>query len=143
MKRIKILLSFIFLFTVCHAQQNKSDSLKIIIETAPDDTVKVNLLLDLSKSYFNSDPVAAIFYGNKAKTLAEQLNFQKGAGYALKNIGLASQRQGKYVDALDNWQQSLKVFESINFKLAIANLEQNLGTIYFDQSDDEKAWNIF
>ncbi|MFI5220565.1 MAG: adenylate/guanylate cyclase domain-containing protein, partial [Bacteroidia bacterium] len=82
-------------------------------------------------------------YGEKAKTLAEKLNYQRGVGYALKNIGLANQRQGNYVNALNSWEQSLKVFDEINFKKGIANLQQNLGTIYFDQSDDEKALDHF
>lgn len=140
MKRLQVCLC-VAMILVCGmvVAQDKSDSLKNVIAKAPDDTAKVELLLALSKSYFNSDPMSAIFYAEKAKTLAEKLNYTVGVGYALKNVGLANQRQGKYLEALNSWNQSLQVFESIDFKKGEANLLQNIGTIYFDQADDEKA----
>lgn len=141
MKKKIFFLYFIFANTfmwVC-AQDNKSDSLKNVISKTPDDTVKVDLLLALSKSYFNSDPPAGILYANKAKILAEQLNYQKGVGYALKNIGLVHYFQANYKEAFFFWQQSLSVFQRIHFGKGEANILQNLGNIYFDQGQEEKA----
>lgn len=141
MKRQKACLSVLLFFicNFCSAQENKSDSLKNIIAAASDDTAKVEMLLALSKSYFSSDPMAGIFYANKAKLLAEKLNYQRGAGYALKNIGLVHYFQSNYKEAFFFWQQSLKVFENIHFKKGEANLLQNIGNIYFDQGQTEKA----
>lgn len=143
--KIKIFCVFFLVVVVkfCTAQENKSDSLKSILSSAPDDTSKVELLLTLSRSYFSTDPLAAIFYATKAKTLSEKLNYPKGKGYALKNIGLVHYFQSNYEEAHNFWQQSLKVFEDMRFRKGEANLLQNLGNIYYDQGQDEKALEYY
>ncbi len=133
----------LFLRVTCVAQNPELDSLKLAIASAKEDSSKVNSMLLLSKNYLGISPEEALKIAREAKGLAVKLNFKTGIGYAQKNEGLAYQRQGNYIDALEAWQQSLKTFEEINFKPGIANLQQNLGTIYFDQAQDEKALDHF
>jgi adenylate cyclase len=142
-RRIFLLMFLLIIWNFCSAQENKSDSLKKIIELAPNDTAKVDLLLALSKSYFSTDPTAAIFYAEKAKTLGEKLNYQKGIGYALKNIGLVYWFQSNHEKAHFYFQQSLKIFQDIHFIKGEANLFQNIGNIYYDQGQDEKALEYY
>lgn len=97
----------------------------------------------LGKTYFSSDPQEAIKYNTQAKELADQIKFQKGAAYALKNIGIAYYVQGKYVEALSQWQQSLAIFDSIKDKMGVANLLSNLGVVHFNQGDDAKALEYY
>lgn len=143
MKKFALLILGWLVFSSQSPGQSNIDSLKTVISRAQDDSTKVDQLLQLSKGLLDVSPLDAILYANQAHDLAEKLNYRKGAGYALKNKGLGYQRQGKYLEALENWQESLKVFESINFQQGQANILQNLGTIYFDQADDEKALEYF
>lgn len=103
------------------------------------DTTQVNTYLQQSKERFNDNPAKAITLAIEAKKLAEKINFPKGRAYALKNIGIAYYFQGKYVEALDNYTQSLNQFKEIKDNVGIANLYNNIGVIYYDQGDDAKA----
>ncbi len=142
-KQTLLLFLSIILSIGCCFGQNKVDSLKKVLQFASEDTTKVNTLIALSRTYLDSSPEEATRYSLKAKTLAEKVGFQKGLAFSLKYLGLINYRQGKYLEALDYWNQSLKVFEISNLKSGQANILQNLGTIYFDQADDEKALNYF
>jgi tetratricopeptide (TPR) repeat protein len=114
---MKKLLRTIFLFlllTSTSAFGDKIDSLTKIISTAPEDTAKVSLLNQLSKSYFASNPNKAIEIGKQAQALAEKLNYKQALATALKQIGIGYYMQGKYLETLDYWEQSLQVFKSLD-----------------------------
>ena len=93
------------------AQDAKIDSLRALLKTTHADTIRVNILLDLSKRLYSLEPDESIRLGNQANELAEKSGFKKGVAYALKNIGLAYYTKGKYSETLVYWQQSLKLFE--------------------------------
>ena len=65
------------------AQDTKIDSLKGLIKTANEDTIKVNILLDLSKRLYSVEADESIRVGNQANDLAERSGFKKGVAYAL------------------------------------------------------------
>jgi class 3 adenylate cyclase/lipopolysaccharide biosynthesis regulator YciM len=130
---------FFFMALLSSAQNHQIDSLKALLSSTPDDSVKVNNLITIANRSVSSDPVATIEYGAQAKELAEKLNYQKGLGYALKSIGMGYYVQAKWVDVLVYWQQSLQTFELNNEKAGIANMSNNLGSVHFSQGDDNKA----
>lgn len=107
------------------------------------DTTRINSLIVQSKTLFNTDPAGAINLANEAKALSAQINYPTGEALALKNIGLAYYFQGKYVETLNYWKQSLSVYESIKDEDGIANLLNNLGAIYFNQGDNVKALEYY
>ncbi|MCK5280289.1 MAG: tetratricopeptide repeat protein, partial [Cyclobacteriaceae bacterium] len=120
-------------------QNNQIDSLLSLIETENDDTTKVITLNALSAELINSNPQESIIYGEKAKSLSEQLNYATGLAYALKNIGMGYYYLGDYLKVFDNWQESLNTFELLENKSGTANLSNNLGATYFNQGDNAKA----
>ena len=139
-----IVFLFSLIFNYCGlAQKSNSDSIKAVLLQSREDTSKVNTLLALSKSYLNTQPFDAIRYAEKAKFLSRKLNFKKGEAYALKNIGLANYMQGKYLETLDFWHESLKVFETIGDKIGVANMLNNIGAVYFDKGEDTKALEFY
>jgi len=110
---------------------------------AKSDTSLVNVLLQQSTDQRNNDPDRALALAIQAKELAEKIEFQKGTAYAYKNIGLAYLIQAKYIEALQNYDQSLKIFEEIKFDEGIANLLGNIGVIYYYQGDMVKALDYY
>ena len=86
------------------------------------DTTLVNALLKQSKEMLSDDPAKAIKLANQAKVLSERINYLRGKGYALKNIGLGYYYQEIFTDALASWNESLKVFEILKDDVGIANL---------------------
>lgn len=105
------------------------------------DTAYVNHLIDSSKQFVNTDPAKALSLSDQARELATKINFPKGEAYALKNLGLVYYFQGKYVQTLDYWKQSLKILQAINDDNGVANLLGNIGAVYANQGDDVNALN--
>ena len=111
------------------------------IQTQPgkEDTALVNSLLQQSKDRLTDNPALAISLAFQAKSLSEKIDFPKGAATALKNIGLGYRKQGNNLDALENYSQSLKIFEQLKDNSSIANLYNNIGVVYYKQGDDARA----
>ena len=145
MKIQAIFLHFLLLLLpiICLTQNPKADSLKLVIPTLQEDTSKVDALLDLSANIFRTQPDSAIIYANQAKTLAEQINYPKGLGYALKNIGLAYYVKSDFVEVLNYWEQSLAKFRAIDDKLGMSNLNSNIGVVHMNYGNDLKALEYF
>ncbi len=142
MKKILLFLSLLLFPLLSFSQQSKLDSLQAAVSTSKD-TIKVNLLLDISKIYISSDPAQAISFARQAQDLAAKLKYSKGIAYALKNIGLAYYVQGNYGEVLKYWQQSLKTFTSINDQQGISNILNNIGSVYNNQGDDANALEYY
>ena len=109
----------------------------------PEDTAKVDALLELSTILFRAKPDSAIVYGEQARDMAQRLQYSKGLGYALKNIGLAYFIKSDFVQVLDYWHQSLDIFKSIDDQLGVSNLNNNIGAVHFNYGDDPKALEYY
>jgi adenylate cyclase len=129
--RTRLLFLATFLIAVAGANGQSEYSLK--------DSVKVNALLDSGKVYINTDPLKSIALSNEAKELSQKIGFPKGEATALKNIGLVYYYEGKFVQTLDYWNQSLKIFQAINDADMQANLQGNIGAIFYKQGDEVTA----
>ncbi len=140
-----ILLSLISLliFSVGFAQQPKTDSLKVVLSKAKEDSNKVNVLISLTKEYYVITPEVALLYGNQAVQLAEKINFKKGQAVALKYKGLAYFNLGYYLESLQQYNQALIVFDAIGDKVGVANMYSNLGNTYYNRGDDVKALELY
>ncbi|KIC95722.1 hypothetical protein OI18_04500 [Flavihumibacter solisilvae] len=124
------------------AQDKTTDSLKKLAATMRDDSAKADVLLQISRSYFNVSWEDAINYSNEAKALSEKISYNKGVALAWKNIGIAHYFKGTHLEAIDAWQQSLATYEKMQDKSGIANILGNLGGIY-ERSDPTKALDYY
>lgn len=126
------------------SEDPQTDSLITVLSKQPQDTMRVNTLLALSKKYFNSSPLQSLHYSRNALELSDKLNFKRGRAFSFKNIGIAYFYQGNYVDALQNYQSSMQVFKEIGDSTGVANIQSNIGNIYYNQGDDPNAldWYI-
>ena len=141
--KIFLFIYLIFISTLCCAQTNEIDSLKLLVSASKDDTFKVDQLLQLSKAYASSFPESAMSSGNEALHLAKKLHYKTGTAYALKSIGMAYYNQAKYVDAVENWNQSYLLFDSIGDRANEALMLSNIGSVYMNQGDYAKALDYF
>ncbi len=139
MSRLKLILSFFFIFRSFVGSATNIDSLQKVLNSRVADTVKVQTLLSLSKFYFSSKPEEAVRLALQAKTLSEKNNFQKGIALSLKNLGLAYAVQSKFFEALQSWQQAQGIYNSIGDKAGVANIYTNIGAVYQIQGEDAKA----
>ncbi len=115
-------------YTRSHAQQQKEP-----------DTASVNGMLQESKDLLKTDIGKAITRAQLAGEMADKINYPQGKALALKNIGIGYFRQGNYLETLNNWFESLSIYETIGDQTGIANLLSNIAAVYNVQDDDAKA----
>lgn len=139
MRKVLFSLLIIFQFALILAQNNPGDSLKTLLESAKEDTAKVNALIALSKYFSRTSPEQSIQYGLEAREIAERMGSKKDVALALKYIGMSYYFQGEYLETINYWQQSKATFDTIGDKQGVANMLNNIGAIYFNQGDDNKA----
>jgi serine phosphatase RsbU (regulator of sigma subunit) len=141
MKKPKLIYLIIFLsfYQICIAQNTIADSLKKVLETSKEDSLKVDLLISICRNEYRSSPDSAIIHGNIALGLSEKLNYRKGIANALKYIGMGHYFLENYTETINSWQKSLSSFEAINDKVGVSNILSNLGALYANQGDDVKA----
>ena len=138
-KYILYSLAIYFCQMTLFAQQNKIDSLLIIIKTDKPDTNKINHLNQLGWELMNSNPDTSILIGSQALQLAEKLSWKTGIANSLGKLGVYYYQKGNYPEALDYYSKALKMFEELKNKTGIANYLGNIGIVYNDQADYSKA----
>jgi class 3 adenylate cyclase len=115
------------------------DSLQRVVDAAPQDTTKVNALIELSTLYLETNPQLAIEKGNEARALAEEIGFRSGVGFAHKAVARGYVILANYPTALEQYQKSLEVFESLGNKKGIANILSNIGVVYSNSGEDTRS----
>ena len=69
----------------------------------------------------------ALVYLHKGLKIAEETKAdRRSLAYKLQNIGLIYRRQGRHDQALIYARRSLELFETIDDKFGIANLQNNI-----------------
>lgn len=128
---------------VAYAQnqgRSQIDSLLSEITKAKDDTVKVDLLNNLSLEYFNVNRnEEGLNYAGQAQTLAEKLNYRYGIATAIYYIGHTYYESHKYYEALEKNLVALKIFEAIGNKKDIADINSTIASIYFKVNNFNEA----
>lgn len=140
----KLLLPF-FIFSVLffNGQNNRADSLEKILSKNKLDTLQVNTLQELCKQYLFSDPKKALYFGNQALQLSNNLNYKKGAAKALHNIGIIYYNEGKYDSALRFFNNSLVIKKDLGDKKGMASSFNNIGNIYTQQGNAQKGLGFY
>src|SRR5688572_26594585 len=72
------------------------DSLRRLLTSLPDDTIKVNNFIALGQQYENNTPDSAIFYYQQANRLSTRLNYPVGIIRYINNYTAVLNLQGKF-----------------------------------------------
>ena len=125
------------------AVTTRIDSMQKIIAGSKDDTIKVQLLTDVAYAYNKISPYDGIRYAIQAKTLAEELHWEKGIMRANSCLGANYYSLSDYPNAYEYWLKALEIAEHINFKPGIANHLHNIGNIFMSQKNYGKALEYY
>ncbi len=124
------------------AQNKRIDSLENKILTAPSDTNKVNLLIDLAIQFSETDSVKAINNIKGAFNLATKLNYVSGQIDALNNWGILYMDFSNQEKALPYLKQVEQLAIKYNREELLGRLYSNMGNLYSDwhKSNDAIAY---
>jgi signal transduction histidine kinase len=133
------------------SQQNKVDSLVRVSAKEKTDTIRLSLLVKISREYDNIGSFdSSVAFASRAIEFAEALlNRNPGSplkrtlikykGTAYNYRGIAYRDLGNFPEALKNLFVSLKINESLDEKFGIATAYNNIGLVYMSQRDFDKA----
>lgn len=136
-----------FLFTlmvsVSKGQHRVTDSLHRELSISTQDTNRVLLLSELSLQYRLSTPDSAMWYGQKALSLARQINYPKGEADALGSIGFVMREMGNLPNALKVEFKAIQLAEEHNQPYEVARSQNIIGNIYLDLKDFSQALSYY
>jgi signal transduction histidine kinase len=116
---MKFLFIILFSFLVSpdvYGQNVRSDSLKYLLGKAPQDTTRLDLLLETASEYYFSQPDSCLFYSLQALDLSRKLNRPIQEITSLESAGEASRFLGNYPTALKMQFDALELSRKINDK---------------------------
>ena len=130
-KCVLIPLCLLLLSSVIAAQPPASDSLLTALNIhVKKDTVRVNLLNKISRSYFTRDAVAAARYGAEALVLSDSLHYTPGKIWALRNMALVENTKGNLDKQMQLTIYALKLAEKASDPYTLGVLNNDVGNIF-------------
>lgn len=103
----------------------------------PDDTHKVNVLQEITKSYMvelnNLEKIAE--YAEKGFNLSKKLNFKRGIGVGIFYKGFFYWSKGNYLAAIYHYKQALNIMKEVGNRRAISFCYLNIGQTYCDMGN--------
>jgi tetratricopeptide (TPR) repeat protein len=124
------------------AQDSKLDSLLKALPHSRD-TMKVNVLNQISKRYWYADPPKARQYAGEALKLSRTIRFGKGEALAYNNMGIGYYLQNDYSNALKYFTESIKANQVLGNQKGMGDTYNNMGLISIKQSNYPQALDYY
>ncbi|MES2396569.1 MAG: tetratricopeptide repeat protein [Bacteroidota bacterium] len=143
MKKIFLVL-FIFILVnfqySIYAQQDRIDSLLLVLRSSTVDTIQINALSELSRLHNSTGNYQdALKYAIEAQQQSKKINFKTGLGNAFNNIGSVYWNEGNYENALENYFKALEIRKEAKDKKGISGSLNNIALVYMNQGNYEKS----
>lgn len=127
----------------CASQDSLPDSLERTIRQTPEDSNKVDLIIELGENKLNEDPQLAIRLYSDAVSLAQKITYTSGLARAHKALGIAYYFSGDYFTALEKWKIAQSYYEDSDDLAGVANMLSNSGAIFFNQQKFDRALEFY
>lgn len=122
------------------SQEAVLDSLLNELGTHTDkDTVRVALLVNTAWNMTHTKPEDAFVYVEEALDISSDLNWPRGMASALRQKGNLYYVMADNINAMEAFQQGLRIAQDAGEKILEASLYGNLGNIHADLKQNEKA----
>lgn len=135
-----LLTSVFFLFVrIIAAQNNPIDSLKHELAIAKEDTIRVQILRNLSFGFDATNQDSSKYYAQECLDLARKVNYSKGEASALERFGQFYWISGDYPKALSESFKGLKIAQENNLFYETVRCLNTIGLVYKELKDYHKA----
>ncbi len=137
-------LLFVLLISFSVSSQSRADSLKQLLASLPPqtgsfstDTTRIRVLCELGSAIRES--TEAHNYLKEAMALSTRINWKKGRGLVKNVEGRLLTEDNFYYQAIDKFNETIKIGHEINDKEIIRTAHRYLGAAYYMLGDDETA----
>ncbi|MBI1837600.1 MAG: SpoIIE family protein phosphatase [Flavobacteriia bacterium] len=138
-----IIILLLFFAQNFYSQTREIDSLYNSLKTSKRDTVKVQILNQLSQKLGSINPDISLRYAQKARALAEVLNFKNGEIRAYSNIGLVYYGRGDFPNALNCFLYAEKLLDKYPNDYLLSDIYNNIALVYVQVNKVEIAFDYF
>ncbi len=139
MRAYKTIIStlFILLTAIMWGQENKIDSLKREILSAPSNEQKVKLLSSISEHYFDGQIYldSSYYYAQEALDLVEETDNNYEKGRALFNLGLVETEFKNFDNALTYLLEAKQYVLKEDSAILLSIIYSSLGGLYLEKED--------
>ncbi|MEO6305699.1 MAG: sensor histidine kinase [Bacteroidia bacterium] len=139
---MRLLYNFYFLllcFAFVSIRAQQKDSLLKALNTAKQDTQKINVLNLLSKDFNRNDPSQTFAYAQQANKLALKNNYVPGIANSYCNLGMYFLYTNNNDSALICFNKGLVITNNIKFTAIHANLLKRKGVVYYYSGATDSA----
>lgn len=119
------------------------DSLQQALNIANSDSLRLQLLDELTFVTSSENPHLSIEYAHQTVHLAEKMQNRKFKRQGLHLLGINHYRLGNYDKTFEYFRQVLRMFEEDGDQHGIARLHNNIGIIYDELNQFEKALSYY
>lgn len=119
------------------------DSLIQKLPYLPDDSAKVNLLINIARALRQVNADRSVYYGNEAFKLAKRINYGMGCSSSLANISYTYYNQSNFRMAMELFLKKIKLDDSIGNKTGMAYTLNLIGNVYYRIKDYSKALDYY
>jgi two-component system NtrC family sensor kinase len=139
MKKFWFILLILNSINGLQAQPVNSDSLRLALRRAPDDTSKIKRLILASLFLPYTEADTALHYGNIIIASSKKIDFTYGIAWGYSITGEAYLYMGDYAKAMVYNSQALRIFETLGDKTRAWAANNQLGEIYTGIGDYKKS----
>jgi serine phosphatase RsbU (regulator of sigma subunit)/Flp pilus assembly protein TadD len=122
---------------------NDRESLKKMLKTDLEDSIRTDILTQLTQIYSNSDLDSALFFGMKALDLAEKKNDRQRILKSRQQIGLIYHNQSRYNKAREYFKRNFDLANSYGDSLNIGKALKNIGATHANENNKDEAINNY
>src|SRR5882757_5488317 len=129
-KALLLLFLFAFFTTVIQAQSKEADSLLKALDATKADTARSKILNAIANLYVDNNPGKAIDYLQKAVETAKKTGAKLEVANNYYSIGYCYRQKGDYDKSLDNYLQSVRIYEELKDNRRLVNALISIGNVY-------------
>jgi len=127
----------------CIMSQSYIDSLRLLGQEEERDSLFYEKLYDYTKAICKINPDTTLYFQEKYIHPSSDTSMFRGLGLCYLLKGIVKKDLGNYSKAIHCYEQALKYLESIDFKIGVASIYNNLGTVYKRKALYEKALEVY
>jgi len=140
MKQLVTTIITLLFMLVGFSQTKEIDELTLELAFQQPDTSKVNTSIRLIKLLYDAGEYdKALLFIDQSEQLSEKLRYNKGTAEAIYYKAVIFSSKDDYFNAVDNFNKSKKIFESINDSLGIAKVNNGVGLIEIKRGNYRKG----
>ena len=125
--------------TSVHAQTSLPDSITVLLARIPRDSNYIIQLNQLATDYLKTNPALSRRIATHATELAPETKYAKGHARSLTIIGNSYWYEGVFEIAQNYYLMAARQYESINDKVGLGRVYNNVGEVYKKMGDYKKA----